>query len=41
MSKPNLANDPGHSEILDQMKRELKKYLDQLPGGFAELKTVS
>ena len=37
----NLANDPGHAKILDQMKRELKKYLNQLPGGFAELKTVS
>ncbi len=37
----NLANDPKHAEILDGMKRELKKYLDQLPGGFAELKGVS
>ncbi|MHC4627261.1 MAG: sulfatase family protein [Planctomycetota bacterium] len=35
----NLINDFGHSEILREMKRELKKYLDQLPGGFAELKT--
>jgi len=37
----NLANNPKYSGILDQMKRELKKYLDQLPGGFAEIKTVS
>jgi hypothetical protein len=35
----NLVNHLGHSKILKEMKRELKKYLDQLPGGFAELKT--
>jgi len=37
----NLVNDFGYSKILDDMKRELKKYLNRLPGGFAELKSVS
>jgi arylsulfatase A-like enzyme len=30
----NLANDPAYSEILDEMKAELQKYLDTLPGKF-------
>ena len=37
----NLVNDPRYSRVLEEMKRELKNYLNQLPGGFAELKTVS
>ena len=36
----NLINHLGHSKILEEMKRELKKYLSQLPGGFAELKSL-
>ena len=34
----NLANDPQYVTVLADMKRELVKYLDDLPGGFAELK---
>ena len=30
----NLANDPDYRELLDEMKAELKKYLDDLPGTF-------
>ena len=30
----NLANDPEYSEILLEMKTELQKYLDDLPGKF-------
>jgi arylsulfatase A-like enzyme len=34
----NLAADPAHAEKLAEMKRELQRYLAQLPGGFADLK---
>ena len=34
----NLAGDPAHAEKLEDMKRELRTYLAQLPGGFGELK---
>ncbi len=30
----NLAGDPKYRAVLDEMKAELKKYLDDLPGGF-------
>lgn len=30
----NLANNPDHQEMLAEMKKELQKYLDQLPGKF-------
>lgn len=30
----NLANDPGYTEIITDMKQELKSYLDSLPGKF-------
>lgn len=33
----NLANDPEYAEVLADMKRELQSYLQDLPGGFAEL----
>jgi arylsulfatase A-like enzyme len=34
----NLANDPQYAPILEDMKQELRNYLADLPGGFAELK---
>jgi arylsulfatase A-like enzyme len=34
----NLAGDPQHAAVLADMKQELIKYLNDLPGGFAELK---
>ena len=34
----NLAADPEHAEVLEAMKRELRGYLNDLPGGFADLK---
>jgi len=34
----NLAGDPGYAKKLQEMKGELVKYLEQLPGGFADLK---
>jgi arylsulfatase A-like enzyme len=34
----NLALDPQYARKLEEMKRELVKYLSDLPGGFAELK---
>jgi arylsulfatase A-like enzyme len=34
----NLAADPRHVQALEDMKRELRKYLNDLPGGFADLK---
>jgi len=34
----NLAADPRHAQVLEDMKRELRIYLNDLPGGFAELK---
>ncbi len=34
----NLARDPEQAEVLAEMKRELQHYLNELPGGFAELK---
>ena len=30
----NLANDPEYADILKEMKTELQKYLDDLPGNF-------
>jgi hypothetical protein len=30
----NLAADPAHAEVLADMKRELQRYLDELPGEF-------
>jgi len=30
----NLVDDPGHQEVLKEMKAELQKYLDDLPGKF-------
>jgi len=30
----NLANDPNHKQILEEMKAELQLYLDDLPGKF-------
>jgi arylsulfatase A-like enzyme len=37
----NLAGDPAYAEKLQEMKGELVKYLEQLPGGFADLKRQS
>jgi arylsulfatase A-like enzyme len=37
----NLAADPAYAEKLAEMKRELQRYLAQLPGGFAELKAAA
>ena len=37
----NLARDPAHAAKTDEMKRELKKHLQKLPGGFAEFKSSS
>ena len=34
----NLAADPAYADKLAEMKRELRKYLAKLPGGFGELK---
>ncbi len=34
----NLAKDPAYADKLAEMKADLKKYLDRLPGTFAELK---
>jgi arylsulfatase A-like enzyme len=34
----NLASDPRYAQVLEEMKAELRRYLDDLPGGFAELK---
>ena len=34
----NLAADPEYAEVLEAMKRELRGYLNDLPGGFADLK---
>jgi arylsulfatase A-like enzyme len=34
----NLADDPQYADVLEDMRSELRKYLDDLPGGFAELK---
>jgi arylsulfatase A-like enzyme len=36
----NLAGWPEHAEVLKDMKRRLRQYCLQLPGTFAELKTV-
>ena len=30
----NLAADPAHADVLAEMKRELQRYLDDLPGEF-------
>ena len=35
----NLINDPKYAEKLKELKAELKKYLDELPGKFGEFKT--
>jgi arylsulfatase A-like enzyme len=37
----NLAYDSRYAEKLQEMKAELVKYLNELPGGFAELKRES
>ncbi len=34
----NLAADPQYADVLEEMKSELRTYLNDLPGGFAELK---
>ena len=34
----NLAKDPAHAMKLEELKRELRRHLETLPGGFAELK---
>jgi len=36
----NLANDPKYAEMLSEMKAELSEYIDDLPGGFADLLQV-
>lgn len=36
----NLAREPAYAGVLADMKRELTRYLEDLPGGFAELKTT-
>jgi arylsulfatase A len=36
----NLAKDPAHAAKLEELKRELRRHLEKLPGGFAELKTA-
>jgi len=36
----NLANEPEYAEKLHEMQKELKKYLQQVPGKFGELKTA-
>lgn len=35
----NLANDPKHTAKLTKLKQELRQFLKELPGNFAELKT--
>lgn len=35
----NLAGEPEHAAKLEEMKRELRKYLDRLPGKFGEAGT--
>lgn len=37
----NLAKDPAHAAKLEELKRELRRHLGHLPGGFAELKPSS
>ena len=37
----NLAADPRHASKLQEMQGELKKYLEGLPGPFAELKPAA
>jgi arylsulfatase A-like enzyme len=34
----NLAKDPAHAAKLDELQRALRRHLETLPGGFAELK---
>ena len=36
--RKNLANDPQYGHVFEDMKGELRNYLNDLPGGFAELK---
>ncbi len=36
--RANLADDQEYAGVLKDMKRELRGYLDRLPGGFADLK---
>lgn len=36
----NLTNNPDYEDILNEMKEELKLYLNALPGTFGELKTT-
>lgn len=35
----NLANDPRYADVLKDLKAELKKHLDKVPGTFAEFKS--
>jgi arylsulfatase A-like enzyme len=37
-AQENLANDPQYAGVLEEMQRELRNYLDDLPGGFGALK---
>ena len=37
----NLADDPKYAEKMQEMKAELVKYLNKLPGSFADLKLKS
>lgn len=36
----NIAKDPKNKEKLEELKKELKKYLNDLPGTFGELKKL-
>ena len=36
--KTNLAGNPKYEELLAELKRELVRYLNELPGPFGELK---
>jgi hypothetical protein len=35
----NLIKNPAYQDRLDDLKHELKEYLDKLPGKFGEFKT--
>ena len=34
----NLAGNPEYKQVLEDMKNELIKYIQEIPGGFGELK---
>ena len=36
----NLAADPNHAATLEMMKAELRRHLEQVPGGFGEFKQI-